>query len=290
MIKLTFELYPEDGQIKPYEHPYGYIFRGVIMRWLKEAKPELVHQLHAYGEMRPYAINCIIHKKIAKVDFILVTSQDDLSDALVQDLLLHKKIFLRIGQKNYYFSKIKIERLDLRFFLEHVRPVKGFNINFVRPVYFNTSMGDYPVRFPIPTLLFGNLANIWNKISQDNCEIPRQDFVNWINTHLYVSGYNMKSVRVEIGKFKPVVGGLGNASYQVSKINKVYYKHYLEQLNKPNDYDFINQNYANNCCWLEILCKLGEYTNTGANRTAGMGVMRYYPKVYLSEKNFLQKN
>lgn len=48
MLKLTFELYPEDGRIKPYGHPYGYIFRGVIMKWLSDIKPELVHKLHEF--------------------------------------------------------------------------------------------------------------------------------------------------------------------------------------------------------------------------------------------------
>ncbi len=290
MIKLTFELYPEDGWIKPYDHPYGYVFRGVIMRWLKEVNMELVHELHAYREIRPYAINCIISKKIPKIDFILVTYKDDLSEALIQDILFNEKVCLKIGQKYYYFSKIKIERLDYLLFFKKSRPIKAFSVNFVKPVYFNTSKGDYSVRFPIPILFFGNLTNIWNDISKDTSEIDRKDFLNWINTHLYVSGYRMRSVRVDIGKPQPVVGGLGNASYRVTKINKEYYKRYFEQLNRKYDYELVNQNYSNNCRWLEILCKLGEHTNVGANRTAGLGVMRYYPKSYLSEKNFLEKN
>lgn len=91
MIKLTFELYPEEGRIKPYEHPYGYVFRGVIMKWLHEIKPELVHIFHEREEIRPYAINYIIHKKIPKLDFILTTYNDDLNDALLKDLISMKK-------------------------------------------------------------------------------------------------------------------------------------------------------------------------------------------------------
>lgn len=81
-----------------------------------------------------------------------------------------------------------------------------------------------------------------------------------------------------MGKRMPVVGGLGNASFQDSKINKNYYIHYLEELNRKYDIDFFNQDYSGNCCWLEILCQLREYTNIGANRTAGLGVIKYYPK------------
>jgi hypothetical protein len=289
MIKLNFELYPEDGRIKPYEHPYGYIFRGVIMKWLSETKPELVHLLHEYEEIRPYSINCIIRNKIPKIDFILVSYNDDLSQTLTQDLLSSDKVKLKIGQKDYFISKISFEKINLKNLCEQARPVRGFNINFATPVYFNTSMGDYPVRFPIPSLLFGNLANIWNDVSENSGEINREDFIEWINAHLYITGYKMRSAKREIGKRRPVVGGLGNATYRANPINKNYYKKKLEELERSYDYRFVNDDYEQNCRWLEILCRFGEYTNVGGNRTAGMGVIRYYPKYHMKESDLLRK-
>jgi CRISPR/Cas system endoribonuclease Cas6 (RAMP superfamily) len=291
MIKLTFELYPKDGRIKPYEHPYGYIFRGVIMKWLHEIKPELVHQLHAYEKVRPYSINCIIYKKIPKIHFIIVSMDDTLSETLLQDLISSERVELKFGQKIYYIASIQFERINIKEkFINRSRPVKRFNINFVRPVYFNTSMGNYPVRFPLPNLLFGNLANIWNDIAIKEGELDRDIFINWLNAHVYASGYRMKTVRATIGKPVPVIGGIGNASYGVTAINRNYYKHYLEQIDRQYDYEFLNEDFENKCRWLEILCYLGEYTNVGANRTAGMGVMRYYPKRYLSSNDFLSKD
>lgn len=150
-------------------------------------------------------------------------------------------------------------------------------------------MGNYPVRFPIPILLFGNLSNLWNDLSNGSSQIEREHFTNWVNAHVYTSGFNMKTVRSEIGKNKPVIGALGHASYRVTKINKQYYKHFLAERNKQYNSEFVNENYKNNCCWLETLCHLGEYTNAGVNRTAGMGVMRYHPRRYLSDKDFLAK-
>ena len=287
MLKLTFELYPEDGRIKPYGHPYGYIFRGVIMKWLSDIKPELVHKLHEFEEIRPYSINYIIHKKVPKLDFIIVSYDDEIQDALFQDLITSEKNIIHIGQKDYYISQVRFERINIRDLIDQSNPVKSFNLNFIRPIYFNTSKGDYPVRFPIPILLFGNLAKLWNETAKNTSEIDRDNFLNWVNVHVYVSGYKMKSVRTEIGKPKPVVGGLGNVSYRVVKINKHYYKHMLKEMNREYDYKFVNDDYSGNCRWLEILCKLGEYTNVGANRTAGMGVIHYYPGNYLTEKNLL---
>ena len=106
---------------------------------------------------------------------------------------------------------------------------------------------------------------------------------------MYGSGYKIRSVQTYIGKPKAVAGCLGNVSYRVTKINKNYYKYFLKELNREYDYEFVNGDYSNNCRWLEILCKLGEYTNVGANRTAGLGVLRYYPKKYLTERDFLLK-
>jgi len=151
-------------------------------------------------------------------------------------------------------------------------------------------MGDYPVRFPIPIILFSNLARLWNDFSNGESDIDKKIFLNWLNFHIYISAYNkMRTVIRNIGKSKPVIGGLGNVSYRVTKINKNYYKHHLEELNRQYEYKFINNDYSNNCRWLEILCRFGEYTNVGANRTAGMGVIRYHYKSYLSEKDLLSR-
>jgi len=76
----------------------------------------------------------------------------------------------------------------------------------------------------------------------------------------------------------------------VSKLNKLFYKHLLEEAQRQYDYEYVNADYESNCCWLEALCKLGAYTNVGVNRTAGMGVMGYFPKEYLSEMDFLVKD
>lgn len=288
MIKFTFELYPEDDLIKPYFQPYGYIFRAVIMKWLNEIKPELVHQLHEYEKIRPYSINCIIHKKPPKIDFIIVSFKTDLSITFLKDLISSENVKLKIGQKNYYLSHVKFKKIDIQTLVEESGCVKKFNISFPTSVYFNTKKGDYPVRFPIPILLFGNLVHIWNYINDTDFTLERNNFLDWINAHVYASGYKMKTAKREIGKPRPIIGGLGNVSYTVASINKIYYKHYLDNLNKKYDFEFVRTDYLSNCKWLEILCKLGQYTNVGGNRTAGMGVMRYYPKKYVSEKDLLK--
>ena len=128
IIKLIFELYPEDGRIKPYRHPYSYIFRGVIMDWLNKIKPELVHKLHEYQEVRPYSINCKIESKVPKIDFILVSYDDILTDTLIEDVITNEKIKVRIGEKDYFIFKINFEKYNIREFIKQAKSIKSLSL------------------------------------------------------------------------------------------------------------------------------------------------------------------
>jgi len=282
-IVLTFELYPENGHIRPYEVPFGYVFRGVLMKWLSDCKPELVHELHAHEQIRPYSINFFIYRKIPKIEFKLITYHDLISEVLLKDLISNNKSKLYMGEKCYILSQIGFERIDISQLLLSTQPVKAFSIRFVTPVYFNTSLGEYPVRFPLPSLFFGNLANIWNAINSKVAEINRDELINWINAHVYISYYKMKTVQRDIGKPEKVSGGLGSASFNVQKVNKKYYEKLLENQEYSSENFSIQEHYLDKCRWLDALCKLGQYTNVGANRTAGLGVINYYPREYFKE-------
>jgi len=288
VIRLTFELYPSDGQIYSFENPYGYIFRGIIMKWLNDIKPEIVHKLHEYEVVRPYSINCIINRKIPKIDFVITSFQDDLSEVLINDLLTNEKNKIYISEKEYIISQIRFERINVRNIMKIAKPVKGFSIKFVTPAYFNTSKGDYPVRVPMPAVMINNLVNLWNSHADKKFNIDDKAFIAWVEAHMYISGYNLRSVKRTIGKEKPVVGGLGNATYSVSKMNTFFYAKAVKENGLEQSGEDVNQDYLNNCRWLEVLCRFGEYMNIGANRTAGMGVIRYYPKRYASSDDLLE--
>jgi CRISPR/Cas system endoribonuclease Cas6 (RAMP superfamily) len=289
MIQFTFDLYPKDGKLGR-RVPFGYKFRGVIMKWLLESNPELGDAFHSPGEVRPYAINTIPHKKEGKIEFILTSYNEELSDTVIHDLLQSEKVNLTVDRQNFFIARITFERPNLVQMKEHARPLKKLQIQFVTPLYLNTSLGDYPVRFPLPNPFFGNLANLWNDINEEALQIDRDAFLEWIDAHVYISGYKMRSAKRDIGKRKPVVGGMGNATYRVTKINRNYYKCLLKEANRKYDVQFVNEHFSNNCQWLDILCKLGTYTNVGGNRTAGMGVIRYFPKETLTKKDLLKNH
>lgn len=289
MIQFTFDLYPENGKLNRWI-PYGYKFRGVIMKWLIESNPELGDTFHSPEEIRPYAINMIPHRKEGKIEFILTSYNEQLSDTVIHDLLQSEKVKLTVDSQQFFIARITFERPNLEQMKKQARAIIKFQLQFVTPVYFNTLLGNYPVRFPIPDSLFGNLVRLWNDINEERLKIDGDSFIEWINAHVYISGYKMRSAKRDIGKKKPVVGGLGNITYRVTKINTNYYKKILEKMVQKHDTRFVNDNYSENCRWLDILCKLGTYTNVGGNRTAGMGVIRFFPKTYLTEKDLLNKS
>lgn len=257
------------------------------MKWLAESNPELGNAFHKPGEVRPYAINTIPRRKKGKIEFILTSYDEQLSDTVLNDLLESEKVEFTIDHQNFVIAQIAFERPDFVQLKAQARPAQKLQIHFVTPIYLNTLVGDYPVRFPMPGLFFGNLVNIWNDINEEALHIDREAFLDWIEAHVYISGYKMRSAKRDIGKRKPVVGGLGNATYRVTKINRNYYKHLLEDENKQHDMQFVNDHYSTNCKWLDVLCELGTFTNVGGNRTAGMGVIRYWRKEEISPDSLL---
>ncbi len=307
MIQFTFDLYPEDGKLGE-RIPYGYKFRGVIMKWLLDSNPDLGEEFHNPEEIRPYAINTIPRRRENKIEFILTSYNEELSDTVIHDVLQGEKAKLTVDRQKFLIARITFDRPNLEQIRQQTAPITKFQIQFVTPVYFNTLLGNYPVRFPMPDVLFGNLVHLWNDITGEGLQIERDSFLRWVGAHLYISGYKMRTAKRDIGKRKPIVGGLGNATYRVTKLNTNYYKHLLEEMEarvmkdkaegkeKVGDMEnadgmderaFVKEDFSEKCRWLHVLCQLGTYTNVGGNRTAGMGVIRYWVKEKLTGADLL---
>ncbi len=287
MIKFHLRLCPVNEQVKPYEVPFGHVFQGVIFGWLHEQCPRLVHELHTYEKVRPYAINCHIHRKKPLVGFTIVSYSYPLTSALIQAIRPLEGKILTVARKKYRINRLEIEKVFLEELINQSEPVRHFHIRFATPVQFHTAKGNYPVRFPLPSLLFGNLSTIWNNITKKTAQIDRQNFLRWVGAHCYPSGYRMRSAQYFIKTSQKVAGGQGFASYRIKTPNQRFY----EDFNKGSSETLaegkaeqIRAHYMNNSRWVDILCRLGEYTNVGGNRTAGMGVFLYYPKKYIHKR------
>jgi len=102
--------------------------------------------------------------------------------------------------------------------------------------------------FPNPTYIFMNLMNFWNEINSTNL-IPEKPLLDWIKENVVINDYSTFTRRIFIQKNTPILGFQGWVVYRFKK-----------------DGDFLN--------WIDFLSQLGQITNIGGNRTAGMGVIR----------------
>lgn len=285
MRKFHLKLYPINEHVKPYEIPFGHIFQGVIFGWLHEKCPKLTHELHSYNEIRPYSINCYIHRRDPLVEFSIVSYNQSLSAVLYDIIYSIKKQILDIAGKQYEIQGLKTEEIHLEDLMKASAPVRHFHISFVTPVYFRTPHGDYPIRFPMPSLLISNILKIWNILSKETSPLDSYDLIRWVDIHCFPSGYKMKTSKYYIRNTQTVAGGLGFVSCRINKPNTHYYKKHLALNRQEEDKaSEIDSHYRTNCQWIDLLCRVAEYTNVGGNRTAGMGVIKYYPKSYLNTK------
>ncbi len=254
MIKFKFELVPKEGVVKPYVEPYGYIFRALLMNWLKEIKPKLVHDLHAYNKIRPYSIQVSYRKE--SLIFYLNVFDPTLANPLVNDLINHKDKTFTVSDKIYSLRKVVFEDYDLERLMKRSKAIKHFKIEFLEPTYFKTTRGNNEIRLPIPELIFSNLLKLWNDFTDGTAMIDVEEFLPWVNRNIYSSSLNIKTKAKETGESVPAVGLVGWVNFRIDKNN------------------------VNNARHVDMLCRLGELTNLGGSRTAGLGVIKYEPIAY----------
>ena len=287
MIKFHLNLLPANGHVKPYEIPFGYTFQSVIFGWLHEHHPRLLHELHSYERVRPYSINCYIHKNMPKVEFTIVSYEQQLSTALLDIITPQKGKSMTVAQKEYIIEDLNIESVKPTVLFHRAKPVKHFHIQFATPCHFNTIHGDYPVRFPMPDELFGNVLTLWKmmakNVGKNPIELNQQNFRAWINAHMYASSFKMRSASYFIQREKQVAGGQGFVAYRITPLDEYYccgrYNKNKNSLSTSEKTE-ATRDYLTRCRCVEFLARLGEYTNVGGHRTAGMGVIRYFPKAY----------
>ena len=271
MYKLKLYLKPKTEQYL-YNRPFGYVFRGYLMNWLKELAPKKVHELHDYNSIRPYSINSFYKRKEHLLELTFIAFKSDLGELLYNDIIDNNKFIIKLRDNIFNINNIEYGPIDLKKVFEQAKPVQKFSIYFPKPTYFNTSKGDYPIRIPIPTIIFSNLSTLWNSVSKQKQNINENHFVKWLETHMYLSGHKIQTIPLTIGKDVPVVGFKGHTSFIIKELN---YDFYEERTIKAAQEDFLS-----NCIWTDFLCKLAEYTNVGVNRTAGFGIVNYYPESY----------
>ncbi len=265
MYKLKFDLIPDNGVVKPYIEPYGYIFRALLMTWLKDIEPRLVHELHSYNSIRPYSIQVSYRRQT--LVFYLNIFNNSLATPIINDLINKSNKSFTLSTQKFKVKKVVFEDFSLSLLLKRAKKVKQFKIEFVEPTYFNTTRGSNVIRLPIPELLFSNLANLWNDLYDGPEKIEKDEFLEWVNQNVFPSSLDIKTKAKEMGENVPAVGIVGWVNFTVENADS---------------------NYART---IDFLSQLGELANVGGGRTAAFGVIKYIPiGFFQSQKNRTTKS
>jgi len=100
MLRLILKLIPEDGVVDRYYSPYPYIFRGIFMDWLSQIEPRFVHELHEYGNIRPYSIDRVINSNGIK--FILTIFHEGIFESVMESVWKGENEIFNLGGKHLF--------------------------------------------------------------------------------------------------------------------------------------------------------------------------------------------
>jgi len=192
--------------------------------------------------------------------FYLNVFDSNIAKILITDLIKNKDKQFEISNQTYLLKKVLFEDYSLTTLFKRAKPVKRFQIRFLEPTYFNTTRGNNVVRLPIPELIFSNLSNLWNSLYNKEEKIDEVNFLEWVNRYGFPSSLEIKTDAKEMGETIPGVGFIGWVNFEIS------------------------QNENNFATFIDTLCKFGELSNLGANRTAAFGIIKYKPNEYFSKR------
>ncbi|OLS13630.1 MAG: hypothetical protein RBG13Loki_2756 [Promethearchaeota archaeon CR_4] len=287
--QVSLKLYPKEGYQVNQPLPTSTMARGLWFTMLNQVDPSLVDQLHAPNTTRPYAIQRYVEwtdtsraprtdrstrqrRPFRSVTFTINLFREDILRAFQKFLLQLQDLAVPLGEHTYLAGEVGISRksfLDLFSLSDSSQPSmttpasnsdkplhylpKSYFVKFHTPTYFATTRSSFPLRFPTPEAVAGNLLRLWNTFQVGTGEIEEKPFIDWVNRGVILTSYYLCTRSYSVSKSKPVAGAVGEATYTIRESNPPF-----EQ-------------------WLYVLFRLGEVTNLGRSRTAGAGHIRVYP-------------
>ncbi|MEM0456799.1 MAG: CRISPR system precrRNA processing endoribonuclease RAMP protein Cas6 [Nitrososphaerota archaeon] len=259
----------------------GFASRGVFFDILSRASYELAEELHKRKGIAPYSTSPIefLEGNTNRIAYrrLPATTNASFRVSLFDPMLcklFEKAIFgglssLRLLNEECPLSEISIKTIDPKKLISDAEPIRRFSIMFRTPTVFrltprgpiDKSCRPSPFRLyplPDPILLTRSILRVWRSFfGQPPCD---NDFDEWLTVGgVAISGYpdGLKTYRLyeHPHSNKWVVGFVGTVHYSL-----------------PDDtYD---EKYAK---VISGLLKLAEYTNVGAGKTAGFGMIVMKP-------------
>lgn len=272
ITRLEFLLMADEGGTLP---PFiGHLFRAAFLNLIKSQDEELSKKLHEVSSVRSYSIGALSSKdqlRRRRSGAIVVKEGTTFSmpinffdsetvNTLMNIFFSDKMLRIKLSGISFMFVNMKISRVTFQELVENAKHVIRFGFSFVTPCQFKLRNVDFPIVFPEPRLLFSKLANLWNKHSPE-AKVDEDDLYSFVSDKVYARDYDLVTREIGLGKKIPFVGCTGQCGYAVKEPENPY------------------------ALWLDILGEFGQYSNVGAKRTAGLGVVNYSRLKILQKRN-----
>ena len=244
----------------------GQIIRGAMLQLIAKHDQLFAEKLHEGNIIRPYSLSPILgyNKKLGrtrrgeiivdkgsmyKFRMGILTSQ--LAERMVKIALLKEEMNLQLVEGEFKVASIVINKKTIaELLMDKEKPKDSLSLTFLTPTYFNIAKQEFPMRFPDPRYLFMNLASLWNTFNEEKVFVDQTELFSWLENHISINAYDLSTHSVYIAKSAPKIGFKGWIRYQLSG----------------------EESYQR---WIHALAQYAEFSNVGANRTAGLGCVNY---------------
>jgi len=244
----------------------GQIIRGAILQLITKHDQTLSDKLHESNKIRPYSVSPvngyksrlkrtrrgeIIVDKGSMFKFRMGLLTNDLAERMVKITLQKEVMNLKLGDGEFSVSSIEIKKKSAKELLtDQIENPTSLTLSFITPTYFTMAKQEFPMRFPDPRYLFMNLTSLWNTFIEEKIKVDREEFFQWLEDHISINAYQLSTYTVFIAKGTLKIGFKGWVKYRLSGDEK------YQQ-------------------WIHALAQFAEFSNIGANRTAGLGCVLY---------------
>ncbi|WP_457556508.1 CRISPR system precrRNA processing endoribonuclease RAMP protein Cas6 [Candidatus Harpocratesius sp.] len=279
LTQFIFTLYPHESTGPYFLQPYAYIFRGIFMNWLKAFNSTVGDDLHKKQPkdsnlfMLEYALQQELHyafssnqnpttnssrthqrnrshsrrSMVNKIIYKISSLDDSISQALLNFLLQQRDTTIQYAMQKAIIAQVEIRQKSLIDLIKTENRPKSLKIRFLTPTAFSIRGKKTMMRLPLPEYLFPNLAKLWDSIFEEtDYQIP-DSFFEWVNQHVSISSFQLKTHAWDMGKDIKFTGASG----------------WIKYINDDSDNPL--------SVWLDVLTRFGEDMNTGNGRTAGFG-------------------
>ncbi len=260
----------------------GFYVRAIFFNLLSLINEDVATAIHESKEVAPYSVSPLMDHKGRTVYYkikggrsyffwiavheenILLKTLKDAIFRLLERPVEDKLLFLK-DREVLVVSASTIQKSYnnlLKECYEGMPPLRKFSIKFSSPCFFRRPRGTQGsvvkyIPLPLPESILGSPLKVYCKYAGCDQKFVKE-YLEWLNNGgILISGYK-KGIRT-----KKVIE---------DKSTRLWYVGFVGDVGFSLADDTYDERFAK---FTEFLLKLAEFTNVGANRTAGFGVIQY---------------